>query len=250
MNTAALHTPLAQQRVGGLVRERPLRGRVFDSLGIDYCCGGNRTLAAACAAADVPLVTAIGLLGQSDSEASEAVECDWSTAYLAALVDHIIEKHHAYLQDELPRLASLIRRVVAAHAGRHPELIELSQVFSALASELTAHMLKEEHVLFPAIKRLEQHRGEPCTLVSPGGGLDQPIAVMEDEHRSVGQALRRIHWLTADYHVPPDACNAYRSMLAGLERLETDLHLHIHKENNILFPRACRLSAEPAPSQT
>lgn len=244
-NTALLLAPLAQQRVGDLVRERPLRGRVFDGLGIDYCCCGNRTLTGACAAADVPLVTAIGLLSQSDGESLAAPEADWSAAYLSALIDHIVDKHHRYLREELPRLAALIPRVIKAHGQQHPELRELEQVFEKLADELTTHMLKEEQVLFPAVKQLEEHRlRESTRQVSPSLSIHLPIGRMEDEHRFVGGALRRIRWLTGDYQPPQNACNTYRVLLAGLQALEADLHLHIHKENNILFPRAKQLWIE------
>jgi regulator of cell morphogenesis and NO signaling len=217
---------------------------VLDSLGIDYCCGGSRSLSEACAAAGVPLVTAIGLLDQADTEPTTAEETDWSAAYLAALVDHIVEKHHTFLRKELPRLDSLIQRVTAAHGQRHPELLELSHVFAAMASELVSHMLKEEHVLFPAIKRLEARSlHDPAAPSGPFLGLEQPIKVMEDEHRSAGDALRRIRWLTGDFQPPADACNTYLALMAGLQALEADLHQHIHKENNILFPRASKLQA-------
>lgn len=239
MHTTA-EMSLAQRPVGELVREKPRRSRVFDSLGIDYCCGGNRPLAAACAAQGVPLVTAVGLLQQSESEPTDRQEADWSAAYLAALVDHIEQKHHTFLRAELPRLAILIQRVLAAHADRHPELVELSRVFTAMKEELEAHMRKEELVLFPAIKRLEQHSLRE-SADHPSLGLDQPIQAMEEEHRSAGEALRRMRWLTADYQSPADACNTYRALLAGLRDLESDLHQHIHKENNILFPRASQL---------
>jgi regulator of cell morphogenesis and NO signaling len=242
MNITATRSPLAQQRVGDLVRERPLRGRVFDSLGIDYCCGGNQTLAGACAAADVPLVTAVGLLGQSDDESLGVAAADWSTAYLSALIDHIVEKHHAYLRRELPRLASSLQRVRRAHVDRHPELCEIAQIFTKLADELSTHMLKEEQVLFPLVKRLEEVPvGGRARQMHPPLEIDQPIGRMEEEHRSAGAALRRIRWLMNDFRPPRDACNAYHTLLAGLEALEADLHSHIHKENNILFPRAQQL---------
>jgi len=238
----APHTPLAQQRVGDLVRERPLRGRVFDSLGIDYCCGGNQTLAGACAAANVPLVTAVGLLGQSEDPSSGTQEADWSTAYLSALIDHIVERHHQYLRTELPRLTSLLQRVIRAHVDQHPELSEVAQIFDKLADELSTHMLREEQVLFPLIKRLEEHLDRlPSRETELSIRIDQPMGRMEEEHRFAGGALRRIRWLMNDFRPPRDACRAYQALLAELQALETDMHLHIHKENNILFPRARQL---------
>lgn len=224
----------AQRTVGELVTERPGRARVFERLEIDYCCGGKRPLEDACAAKGLDPGAVAAMLEALEESGGE--EPDWTTATLGELCDHIVETHHAYLRDELPRLTFLVGKVASAHGNRHPELADVAQTYEGLAAELADHMLKEERVLFPACRRLEE--GEEILAA----GLAAPIAVMEDEHAAVGAALERLHELTGGYAPPADACNSYRAMLDGLATLELDLHEHIHEENNILFPRAAALA--------
>jgi regulator of cell morphogenesis and NO signaling len=172
--------------------------------------------------------------------ATAEAEADWTAAPLANLINHIVGIHHRYLRSELPRLQRLFERVVAAHAASHPELAEAQQVFAALHQELDSHMWKEEHVLFPWVVMLESRdtmQNHPC------GSVNNPIRVMEHEHRDAAEALERLRQLTSDYQAPRDACPTYQALLAGLLELEHDLHRHIHKENNILFPRAAALEA-------
>ena len=224
----------AQRTVGELVTERPGRARVFERLEIDYCCGGKRPLADACAAKGLDAGAVAAMLEALEEAGGE--EPDWTKRSLGELCDHIVETHHAYLRDELPRLSALVGKVARAHGNRHPELADVSETYEGLAAELSEHMLKEEHVLFPACRRLEE--GEEILAA----GLAAPIAVMEDEHAAAGAALERLHALTGGYEPPTDACNSYRAMLDGLATLELDLHEHIHEENNILFPRASALA--------
>lgn len=158
---------------------------------------------------------------------------------MTRLTNHIVSRHHAYLREVLPRLGALLDKVVAKHADEHPNLVELREVYVAMWNELLSHMMKEELVLFPFIRSLDQalQRGEPVPRFHCGS-VSAPIHVMEDEHQSAGEALRRIRELAFGFRPPRDACDSYRVLLAGLRELESDLHLHIHKENNILFPRA------------
>ncbi len=228
----------AQRTVGEPVTERPGRARVFERLEIDYCCGGKRPLEDACAAKGLDAVAVAAMLEALEEAGGE--EPDWTTASLGELCDHIVETHHAYLRDELPRLSFLVGKVARAHGSRHPELTDVAETYEGLAAELFEHMLKEEHVVFPACRRLEE--GEEILAA----GLAAPIAVMEDEHAAVGAALERLHALTGGYQPPRDACNSYRAMLDGLATLELDLHEHIHEENNILFPRASALAESAA----
>lgn len=228
--------------VGELVVENPNRSRVFEQFGIDYCCGGKQTLAAACAKAKVDLERVLALLDENDHALGDASEPDWATASLSELARHIVEQHHVYLRGELPRLAKLVFQVVSAHAERHPELREVGRVYAGLQAELSTHMMKEERVLFPIVEMMEAAaaKGEgmpPCHC----GSVENPIAVMEHEHRDAGEALARMRSLTDGYTPPADGCPTYHALLDGLKRLEADLHVHIHKENNILFPRAAAL---------
>ena len=224
-----------KRTVGELVTERPSRARVFERLGIDYCCGGKRPLEDACAAKRLDAGTVAAMLEAVEEAGGD--QTDWSRASLGELCDHIVETHHAYLRDELPRLSGLVGKVTRTHGVRHPELEDVLETYEGLAAELSEHMLKEEHELFPACRRLEESE----EILAPG--LAAPIAVMEDEHAAVGAALERLRVLTGGYEPPTDACNSYRAMLDSLETLERDLHEHIHEENNILFPRAAALAA-------
>jgi regulator of cell morphogenesis and NO signaling len=224
--------------VGELVAERPARSRVFEELGIDYCCGGKLSLAEACARKGLdPDDVGRRLAAAAPAEP----ESDWRSAPLAGLCDHIVRTHHAYLRRELPRLRGLLAKLARVHGDRHPELRGVLTVFGPFADELTAHMAKEEWVLFPLIARIESGDVPRTPRVL------QPIAVMEAEHDDAGRALAEMRRLTGGFAVPADGCNTYRAALAGLAELEADMHAHVHKENNILFPRAAQLVA-PDPS--
>ncbi len=229
--------------VGELVANHPGLARVFERFGIDYCCGGKRALedAARRAGADYPAVlAAVGAaLGPARGEV------DAAAMPLAELCDHVVETHHAYLRRELPRIDRLLEKVIAAHGERHPELRELQRVADKFAADLSRHMAKEELILFPAIRRLEQDRVYPA---GPFGSLRYPMAAMEAEHDSAGDDLAAMRALTGDFSPPADACPTYRALLGALAELEVDMHRHVHKENNVLFPRALRLEEEIAGS--
>lgn len=223
------------QSVGAIVADRPELSRVFEELHIDYCCHGSHTLQEACQKQDLDPNEVLTKLTPSAADASESR--DWQTAPLSELCDHIEQTHHAYLRTELPRLEQLIAKVAAVHRDKHPEFQEVKRVFQMLQDELVPHMMKEEQILFPAIRLLEA-ANQPVQL--PFGTVRNPIRMMEHEHDVAGDALSQIRSATSNYEVPEDACNTYRATLDGLRELELDLHLHIHKENNILFPRAAR----------
>ncbi len=228
--------------VGALVAERIGRARVFDRLGIDYCCHGSTPLAEACARRSLDVGEVLSEVAASDLREAddEADRIDYAAMSAGALADVIVLTHHAYLWRELPRLEDLINTVAAAHASVHPELNDLREIFAGLRQELETHMLKEEQVLFPLIKQLEAALA-PFPIHC--GSVGNPIRVMLHDHATVGSALARVRRLTGDYRVPSDGCTSYRALYDGLERLEQDLHRHIHKENNILFPKAAELEA-------
>jgi len=244
MRRIVMATTWARQSVGSLVRECPARAQVFEQFGIDYCCHGNLSLAEACARAKARLDDVCAALDRNDVSSDSPREGDsvWTT--LAALIEEIIQRHHAYLRRRLPELTRMLDRVSAAHGKRHPELHAIREVFASLRDELTTHMMKEERILFPAIVELERAQAEArrCAILGCGS-MANPISVMESEHQSAGDALSLLRRLTNDYDVPHDACETYRALFIGLKELEVDLHLHIHKENNILFPKALELEA-------
>jgi regulator of cell morphogenesis and NO signaling len=225
-------------KVGDWVAQHPRTSRVFERLRIDYCCGGGTPVEQACWDHKLDPQEVLEDLQQAIASAGGDPDQNWAEAPLADLCDHIERTHHVYLRSELPRLTELLSKVIGAHGASHPELSELGQVFAGLRAELEPHMLKEEHVLFPAIRQIEQ---AAARVNLPFGTVANPIRVMEDEHGQAGNALARIRELTRNFAVPDDACNTYRATLDALRDLEADLHQHIHKENNILFPRAIEL---------
>jgi regulator of cell morphogenesis and NO signaling len=228
--------------VGQLVAERLRRARVFDQLGIDYCCGGRTPLGQACAEKGLDVDKVVRELAAIEIEDGQTDRLDDVLSLTpSALADHIVATHHGYLRRELPRLSDLVQTVTRAHAERHPDLLAVRDVFMSLKQELELHMQKEEKVLFPMIAQLEAATSLPRFAC---GSVSNPIQVMEHEHTDAGLALAQLRTLTDDYSPPADACNSYRALLSGLADLEIDLHHHIHKENAILFPLAMAKETE------
>jgi len=214
--------------VGQLVRERPSRARVFERLGLDYCCGGKRSLAAACAERGLDAETVVAVLEAADVPEDTAVT-DWSTASVDELCDHIVGVHHARLREELPRLSTLLEKVERAHGAEQPELRDVRATFEELRTELEQHTNEEERVLFPACRAAASGAAEaPATI---------PLAAFEDEHELAGRLLARLSELTGGYDTGAARCNTHRAALDALRALQADLHEHIHEENNLLFPR-------------
>ncbi len=232
--------------VGGLVAAKPGRSRIFEQLGIDYCCGGKVALAVACDKKGLDTNTVIQMLAAFDSlGAAPAEAVDPAGMTLAALADHIEQTHHAYLKTELPRLDFITEKVSRVHGDHDPRLAEMRTAFVGLSQEMLSHMQKEEHILFPMIRRLEQSRN---ASILHCGTLANPIHQMESEHDSAGGAMARMRELTDNFTPPAWACNTYRAMLDALAQLERDLHQHVHKENNVLFPRALEFEQSLAPT--
>ena len=219
--------------------EMPHATRVFEKFGIDYCCGGAKTLEQACAAANLQVDAVLQSL---ETPAAPVAAQDWSTGPLGELIRHIVDTHHNYVKSETPRLDALIAKVCGVHGQNHPELLEVRTVFHGLGAELSMHMMKEENILFPYLARMEQsvQAGRPAAR-PPFGSVENPIHMMMMEHDSAGDALRELRRLTADYAPPADACISYQTLYKALADFEADLHQHIHLENNILFPRAVEM---------
>ena len=218
----------------------PQLAREFERRGLDYCCGGQRTLADACGLIGLDVTTTVSELSQFGIS---TVAAEWSTMASEVLVDHIEATHHRYLWDELPRVTALLDKIVSVHGERHPELSEIASCFAEVRADLEPHMLKEERVLFPMIRELATSTEVPSFHC---GSLRNPISVMLTEHDVVGDLLARLRRLTAGYTPPADGCASYVGCFTAMEELEADTHLHIHKENNVLFPLVVRLEAERA----
>jgi regulator of cell morphogenesis and NO signaling len=230
----------ATRTVRDLAVQVPNATRVFEKLGIDYCCGGEQPLEEACASSNVAMDVVLRELEQGIDTSATIATRDWNTAPLGELVDHIVDKHHTYVKAEVPRLQTLIAKVVGVHGKSHPELGQVQVAFFELANELNAHLMKEEQILFPYVKQMASDAG--CGP-SCFGTVQNPIRVMILEHDGAGEKLREMRQATNNYALPQDACLSYSTLFSALVEFEQDLHQHIHLENNILFPRAVRLES-------
>lgn len=229
--------------IAELAAAHPATIRIFQRHGIDFCCGGKRALAEVCEESRLSFDEIKRLL-EGAVASPQAEGPGWHTAPLPEVVDHILERYHRPLDEELPRLDQLMRKVAHVHGERHPELLEVARTFTALCDDLGPHMMKEERILFPYILKMSALANVGTPLPgSPFGSIESPISVMEREHESVGTLLADLRRLTSGYVAPDDACNSFRGLLHGLAELERDTHQHIHIENNVLFPRAKALEA-------
>jgi regulator of cell morphogenesis and NO signaling len=223
-----------------LALEFPNATRMFERLGIDYCCGGNKSLKEACATANLSADEVLGSLELAETAPrANQKERNWQVEPLADVIAHINTTHHKYTREEIARLGPLLDKVCSVHGKNHPELQQVRASFRGLAQELTTHMMKEEMVLFPYIERVEEAviQKEPL-LPPPFGNVENPVAMMMHEHDSAGEALHAMREASTGYTPPGDACISYQTLYKSLADFEADLHLHIHLENNILFPRA------------
>ena len=234
---------MTEKTVRELALEMPAATRLFEKLGIDYCCGGNQTLEQACRAAGRPLDQVMDSLEVADlTERAACKHRDWQAEPLSELIEHIKNTHHKYVREETARLGPLFEKACSAHGKNHPELARLRTIFAGLAQELTTHMMKEEMVLFPYIVRLEEAAIEKEPVVPPPfGSVQNPVAMMIHEHDDAGNALRGMRQASKGYAPPSDACASYQALYNALAEFEADLHQHIHLENNILFPRAVHM---------
>lgn len=227
--------------VGELVARQPALSRVFEEVGVDYCCGGKRPLAEACRQKGLDPAAVAARLEQEAARLDDNEYVDAAAMTLTELADHIQATHHAYLKQELPRLAQLTAKVSKVHGAKDSRLSQLARIYSEFAADLSAHMMKEEQILFPMIRQIDA-ANHPLSFHC--GSIANPIGQMEREHHGAGDALEQFRSLTDDYTPPADACNTWRAMIDGLARLERDMHQHVHKEDNVLFPRAMAREAE------
>jgi regulator of cell morphogenesis and NO signaling len=228
--------------------EMPGATRIFEKLGIDYCCGGGHSLAEACAKAGVAVDEVLGSLERIENTDGTSASEGWQTASLAGLITHIVEKHHTFTRQELARLEALLTKVCGVHGQNHPELFHIQKQFQELSRELAPHMLKEERVLFPYIIQMEEAAKNNRMLPAPPfGTVRNPVRVMMVEHDAAGDILREMREVSSDYTTPEDSCISYQTLYGALAALEADLHQHIHLENNILFPRAAEMEASTLP---
>lgn len=225
----------SEMTVRDVALQVPESTRLFESLKIDYCCGGNQPLGQACASAGVDIDDVMEMLA-GVGQSNEAKE--FQNTSLPELITHILDTHHVFTKSEMDRLQLLADKVLNAHGRNHPELVHLNELLTRLCADLKPHMFKEEQILFPYIVTMSQNRAVPY---APFGTVNNPIRRMMMEHDTAGEILRDLRALTSDYKVPADACISYQTLYQALENFEKDLHQHIHLENNLLFPKALEL---------
>jgi len=230
----------ANATVGEIVATDFRAAGIFERYGIDFCCGGRRSLDDACRSVDADLAAVVSALDAMPSAPGPADEvAQWP---LHRLIDDIVSTHHAYLRSVSPTIGRYLLKLEEVHGARHPELHRVAAAFARLSSALGQHLLKEEQVLFPYVRDLADRAGQPGDLLrSPFGTVENPIRMMEREHREAADELRIIHELTDQYTAPADGCTTYAVCLAELAQFERDLHRHVHLENNVLFPKAIAL---------
>jgi len=232
---------MRDSKIGELVAEDFRKAEIFKQFGLDFCCGGGVSIKEACKKNDVDESVLIDTLMALDEKIStpEDDHINWSAD---VLVEHIIQKHHTYVERNIPLIREFAHKVARVHGGANPEVVTITSKFDELSEELLLHMKKEEMILFPYIKLMteenELHRQPPF------GTVANPIRMMQHEHDDAGDTMREIRALSSDFTPPGHACNTYKVLYAKLEEFETDLHQHIHLENNILFPKAIKLEAE------
>ena len=237
MSTFDLSTP-----VGEIVARYPSTSRIFDRAGVDFCCGGKRPLGEACQAKGLPADRLLAALEEELAAVSAEPDASLADAPLPALTRYIVERFHVPLREELPRLGRMAERVLEAHGRAHPEVVpELVRIFRAFRPELEEHMGKEEAELFPAIEALEAPAASAGARPSP---IAEQVTALEGDHDGAGAALVRLRELTGGYVPPAGACNTFRALYDGLAHLETEMHLHVHLENSVLFPRAVARARE------
>ncbi|MCH8209009.1 MAG: iron-sulfur cluster repair di-iron protein [Nitrospinae bacterium] len=219
-----------ESTINEIVQEDVHRAALFDELGLDFCCGGAKPLKDACRERDLDPEEILEKISSLDNESLPPPATDLQDISTTELVDHIESTHHEYIKSATPGLLELAKKVAGVHGDRRPELTELKEKVMALAEDLGPHLMKEERVLFPLIRKLEGS-------LKNGGMIEGPISVMKMEHDHVGRLLQQIDRLSGKYTVPSDGCESYRTYMEKLKEFVEDLRLHIHKENNILFAR-------------
>lgn len=215
-------------KLGDIVTQNPSLAIEFEKRGLDYCCQGARTLADAAKDAGLEAQT---LADELTSAMIDEVPAEWASLSPVDLVDNINDVHHQYLWDNFDRTSALVDKIANVHGGRHPELLEAKRLYEEIRADLTPHLEKEEELLFPMIKKLAKSSGEP-----QDDQIVEQIRSLSGEHEVVGELLAQLNKVTSNYATPADGCATYAAAFQALADMELDIHTHIHKESNVLFP--------------
>lgn len=239
----------AQSTLRTIALEQPATIRVFERLHLDYCCGGNRPLAEACAQKGLDVESVVASLSEAVNGTTSAVR-DFSQTAPSELIHHIVKTHHGYIRNELPRLLAMAERVSTKHGPAHPEVGQIDRQLNQLAEELLPHLQKEEIVLFPYIQKLESRRnGGAQAPEACFASVESPIRMMVHEHESAGALMDDMRAATGGFTPWEGACPTTVGLYDGLDAFERDLHRHVHLENNLLFPAAIALEQEVPAAQ-
>ena len=229
--------------IGEMVAEDFRTAAVFKKYGIDFCCRGGRTIEDACKDKTVDAETIYNELENIPNQSNNNI--DFKSWPLDLLVEYVEKTHHAYVEEKTPILLAFLDKLCKVHGERHPELFEINKLFNETAQELSAHLKKEELILFPFIKKMTNAKRKGSTIEAPAfGTVENPVHMMEHEHTTEGDRVAKISALSNQYTPPADGCNTYKVAYAMLQEFENDLHTHIHIENNILFPKSIELEKE------
>lgn len=228
-----------QSEVRSFATQNPQHAiKTFKKFGIDFCCGGEKSLRLVCSQKGLDPNKIFDQLNQSSANETLPIQKDWDSLNLQELIENILVNHHLHMKDVLPELTQTMKKALKAHGLKHPELHELSKTLQALRDDLEPHMLREEAVLFPIIQKLE-NEGSPTENILKQ--IHNLIQIMTEQHEDLGNLLKIMRELTNNYSVPDDACNTFIHLYKELEALENDLFIHTHKENNILFPKVLNI---------
>lgn len=227
--------------IGEFVAADYRTAKVFEKYGIDFCCGGKIPLADVCRERGIDPVAIVKEIEAAGSEPLEQSE-NYAAWELPFLADYIVDTHHVYLDENMHKISAYADKIAQVHGDMHPELIEIASIFAKIASGMVAHLREEEEVFFPAIKRID---AAATAGTEPDAGdreiLKTSLAKLDREHEEIGDAVHTIRDLSCNYSVPGDVCNTYMLAYRMLKKFEDDLHMHVHLENNILFPKAATL---------
>jgi len=230
-----------ETKVRDIALANPGATQILEQAGVDYCCGGDRSLRDACVHAGVSTEEIMARL-QANTTNVGLADAAWVSAPLADLTGHILEKHHQYVREAIPRIRTLAGKVREKHGEKHPEIVDIEKLFLHVGRELIMHMQKEEQILFPYIEALERAANGPEAIEPPFfQTVKNPVHAMMEEHDAAAALMNQIRAASSAYTAPTDACASYRALYRDLHEFETDLHQHVHLENNILFPRAVEL---------
>lgn len=233
------------QPVKDIVAVIPESTRIFDTMGIDYCCGGEKPLQEACAAARISPADVLRALEALPHSERANDSKDWNHEPLAGVIEHIVSEHHAYCRREGERIGVLLEKTASVHGARHPELRQIQSSFLRMNRDVATHLLKEENTLFPLILQMERAAASGKPMPRPAfGTIEAPVSMMILEHDNTGATLKEMRRLSNGYAPPDDACATYRSLYQALDEFEEDMHRHVYLENYILFPRTTALEKQ------